>query len=402
MKKFLMTIAIMAVSACMTAACGNKSANTGEASGEAAVESADDNSPAMQLLNSVPFTEEGLKSMIKTPEKEPLTPEEFEALYLAYSKVGINEKGQNLESNFVSKVISEVSRGRKRPEQTDAIFTKLLKNSSPSVRGVVVQQYGGLFGMSAETASKLVKALSAEKNAFVLKEGIKTLANQLKYDDVKQFVLGQIDNDNKEVRKAIALSVGNIWNKGIDGVNDAAKKLLADGDDDVRGTMLGYVGQLEDESFIPDLVKVLDDPEQGKLHGDAMRSLYTMWYDYPKHKNTSKAAYEATVKYLKTTPRTRDIPAWETIGQLANRNERAYDAWKSQATYYNNAEFVKLMMDIAADPNANWLGRGPAVKVIAKIGTKADLEKLKGIVSANADDKDQKNVLNSIENALKK
>ena len=401
MKKIIFLLSMSAMFMTVTA-CGNKSnANAAEATAEN-TEVASDDSPAMKLLNSVPFTEEGLKSMIKTPEKEPLTPEEFEALYLAYSKVGINEKGQNLESNFVSKVISEVSRGRKRPEQTDAIFTKLLKNSSPSVRGVVVQQYGGLFGMSAETASKLVKALSAEKNAFVLKEGIKTLANQLKYDDVKQFVLGQIDNDNKEVRKAIALSVGNIWNKGIDGVNDAAKKLLADGDDDVRGTMLGYVGELEDESFIPDLVKVLDDPEQGKLHGDAMRSLYTMWYDYPKHKNTSKAAYEATVKYLKTTPRTRDIPAWETIGQLANRNERTYDAWKSQATYYNNAEFVKLMMDIAADPNANWLGRGPAVKVIAKIGTKADLEKLKGIVSANADDKDQKNVLNSIENALKK
>ncbi len=401
MKKIIFLLSMSAMFMTVTA-CGNKSnTNAAEATAEN-TEVASDDSPAMKLLNSVPFTEEGLKSMIKTPEKEPLTPEEFEALYLAYSKVGINEKGQNLESNFVSKVISEVSRGRKRPEQTDAIFTKLLKNSSPSVRGVVVQQYGGLFGMSAETASKLVKALSAEKNAFVLKEGIKTLANQLKYDDVKQFVLGQIDNDNKEVRKAIALSVGNIWNKGIDGVNDAAKKLLADGDDDVRGTMLGYVGELEDESFIPDLVKVLDDPEQGKLHGDAMRSLYTMWYDYPKHKNTSKAAYEATVKYLKTTPRTRDIPAWETIGQLANRNERTYDAWKSQATYYNNAEFVKLMMDIAADPNANWLGRGPAVKVIAKIGTKADLEKLKGIVSANADDKDQKNVLNSIENALKK
>ena len=401
MKKIIFLLSMSAMFMTVTA-CGNKSnTNAAEATAEN-TEVASDDSPAMQLLNSVPFTEEGLKSMIKTPEKEPLTPEEFEALYLAYSKVGINEKGQNLESNFVSKVISEVSRGRKRPEQTDAIFTKLLKNSSPSVRGVVVQQYGGLFGMSAETASKLVKALSAEKNAFVLKEGIKTLANQLKYDDVKQFVLGQIGNDNKEVRKAIALSVGNTWNKGIDGVNDAARKLLADGDDDVRRTILGYVGQLNDESFIPDLVKVLDDPEQGKLHGDAMKSLYTMWYDYPQHKNTSKAAYEATVKYLKTTPRTRDIPAWQTIGQLANRNERAYDAWKAKATYYNNAEFVKLMMDIAADHNANWLGRGPAVKVIAKIGTKADLEKLKGIVSANADDKNQKNVLNSVEDALKK
>lgn len=401
MKKIIFLLSMTAMFMTVTA-CGNKShASAAEATAEN-TEVASDDSPAMKLLNSVPFTEEGLKSMIKTPEKQALTPEEFEALYLAYSKVGINEKGQNLESNFVGKVISEVSRGRKRPEQTDAIFTKLLKNSSPSVRGVVVQEFGGLFGMSAETASKLVKALNGEQNVFVLKQGIRTLANQLKYDDVKQFVLGQIGNPDKEVRKAVGLSVANSWSKGIDGVNDAVRKLLEDGDDDVRKTVLGYVGQLADESFIPDLVKVLDDPKQGKLHGDAMRSLYTMWYDYPQHKNTSKAAYEATVKYLKTTPRSKDIPAWQTVGQLATRNEKAYEAWKSKATYYNNAEFLKLMMDIAADPNANWLGRSPAVKVIAKIGTKADLEKLKGIVSANEDDKDRKLVLSSIEDALKK
>ena len=107
MKKSLMIFAIMAVSVCMMAACGNKNAKN-EAAGEFAVEASDDNSPAMQLLNSVPFTEEGLKSMIKTPEKEPLTDEELEALFLAYSKVNINEKSQSLESNFVGKVKSEV------------------------------------------------------------------------------------------------------------------------------------------------------------------------------------------------------------------------------------------------------------------------------------------------------
>ena len=394
-----MTIAILAVSACMMAACGNKSANN--AGGEAAVEAVDDNSPAMKLLNSVPFTEEGLKSMITSPEKQPLSDEEFEALYLAYSKVGINEKTQSLESNFVGKVKSEVMRGRKTTDSQRAIIDKLLANPSAQVRGVAVQQFGGLFGMSAETATKLVKALENEKSAFVLKEGIRTLANELKRDDVKQFILGQITNDDKEVRKAVALSVGNSWSKGVDGVKDAALKLMGDANDDVRKTILGGVGQLNDESFVPELVKVLSDPSLGKFHGDAMKSLYTMWYDYPTHKNTSKAAYEATVNYLKTTPRTKDIPAWQTIGGLQNQNAKEIDAWKSKATYYKNADFVKLMMDIAADPNANWLGRGPAVKVIAKIGTKADLEKLKATISANADDKDQKNVLNVIEQSLK-
>ena len=400
MKKIFFMLSMTAVFMTMTA-CGNKSnANTAEGTAET-TEVANDDSPAMKLLNSVPFTEEGLKSMITTPEKQPLTDEEFEALLLAYSKVNINEKTQELESNFVGRVRNEVSRGRKRPDSQAAIVDKLLSYPSPQVRGVAVQQYGGLFGMTAETASKLVKALENEKTPFVLKEGIRTLANELKHDDVKNFVLGQIDNEDKFVRKSVAISVGNYWSRGIDGVKEAALKLMGDKDEEVRKTILSDVGQLADDSFVPELVKVLNDPAQSKLHGDVMKSLYTMWYDYPQHKNTSKAAYEATVKYLKTKPRTKDIPAWQSVGGIQNRNDKEYDAWKAKATYYNNAEYLKLMMDIAADPDANWLGRTPAIKVISKIGTKADLEKLKATISANSNDKDGKRVLDAIEKELK-
>ena len=400
MKKIFFMLSMTAVFMTMTA-CGNKSnANTAEGTAET-TEVANDDSPAMKLLNSVPFTEEGLKSMITTPEKQPLTDEEFEALLLAYSKVNINEKTQDLESNFVGRVRSEVSRGRKRTDSQAAIVDKLLSYPSPQVRGVAVQQYGGLFGMSAETASKLVKALENEKNPFVLKEGIRTLSNELKRDDVKNFVLGQLDNEDKFVRKSVAISVGNYWSRGIDGVKEAALKLMGDKDEEVRRTILSDVGQLADDSFVPELVKVLNDPAQGKLHGDVMKSLYTMWYDYPTHKNTSKAAYEATVKYLKTKPRTKDIPAWQAVGGMQNRNDKEFDAWKAKATYYNNAEYLKLMMDIAADPDANWLGRTPAIKVISKIGTKADLEKLKATISANSNDKDGKKVLDAIEKELK-
>lgn len=400
MKKIFFMLSMTAVFMTMTA-CGNKS-NTNAAEGTAeTTEVANDDSPAMKLLNSVPFTEEGLKSMITTPEKQPLTDEEFEALLLAYSKVNINEKTQELESNFVGRVRNEVSRGRKRTDSQAAIVDELLSYPSPQVRGIAVQQYGGLFGMTAETASKLVKALENEKTPFVLKEGIRTLANELKHDDVKNFVLGQIDNEDKFVRKSVAISVGNYWSRGFDGVKEAALKLMGDKDEEVRKTILSDVGQLADDSFVPELVKVLNDPAQSKLHGDVMKSLYTMWYDYPQHKNTSKAAYEATVNYLKTKPRTKDIPAWQSVGGIQNRNDKEYDAWKAKATYYNNAEYLKLMMDIAADPDANWLGRTPAIKVISKIGTKADLEKLKATISANSNDKDGKRVLDAIEKELK-
>ena len=399
MKKSLMTIAIMAASVCMMASCGNKSANaSGEAGAEAA---ADETSPAMELLNSVPFTEEGLLSMIKTPEGEALTDDEFEALFLAYSKVPVNEKNMELESNFIADARNKIMKNHKRPASAGDICLKLLKNASPQVRGVAVQQFGGLFGMSAETVGNLTNALDGEKDPFVLKHAIRTLANELKRPGASSFVLGQIDNENKFVRQAVAFSVGNSWSKGVDGVKEAALKLFGDSDIDVRKAILGNVGKLADDSFVPELVKVLDDPEQSKVHGDAMRSLYSMWYDYPFHKNTSKAAFEATVNYLKKTPRTKDIPAWTAVGSLETRNDKEYDAWKAQATYFNEAEWVKLMSEIAADPNANWLGRTPAVKVIAKYGSKADLEKLKAKVEANSGDSNQKFVLEAIEKALK-
>ena len=401
MKKLFLSIAILTTSVCMMASCGNKAANTGSESAEAAVEAADDNSPAMQLLNSVDFTEEGLKSMIKTPEKEPLTADEFEALYLAYSKVDLKD---NLElgQNFVGKVKNAVLSNHKRPANASEIFQKLLSNASPQVRGVAVQQFKTIFGVNDGDISKLVQILNNEKAPYVIKEGIKTLSNEMKKPEVAKFILSQISSDNKYIRKAVALSVGNYWSKGVDGMADAAKKLMADSDEDVQKTILSHVGELSDDSLVPELEKVLNDPAQAKLHGDAMRSLYTMWYGYPKHENTSKAAYTVALNYLKKTPRTNDIPAWTSIGALETQNAKEINGWKARATYYKDAEWVKVMMDIATDANANWIGRTSAVKVIAKIGSKSDLEKVKSAVAGNSSDKSQKQVLDAVNKAIDK
>ena len=355
----------------------------------------------MQLLNSVDFTEEGLKSMIKTPEKEPLTADEFEALYLAYSKVDLKD---NLElgQNFVGNVKNAVLSNHKRPANASEIFQKLLSNASPQVRGVAVQQFKTIFGVNDGDISKLVQILNNEKTPYVIKEGIKTLSNEMKKPEVAKFILSHISSDNKYIRKAVALSVGNYWSKGVDGMADAAKKLMADSDEDVQKTILSHVGELTDESLVPELEKVLNDPAQAKLHGDAMRSLYTMWYGYPKHENTSKAAYTVALNYLKKTPRTNDIPAWTSIGALETQNAKEINGWKARATYYKDAEWVKVMMDIATDANANWIGRSSAVKVIAKIGSKSDLEKVKSAVAGNSNDKSQKQVLDAINKAIDK
>jgi hypothetical protein len=403
MKKALFSFAI-AMAATALVACGGKSANNAEGEATTTEESAaatSDESPAMQLLNSVPFTPEGLQSMIKTEKDKPLTDLEYEALWLGYSKIDIDEKTLELKNTPEFKAIKEQFRDHKRPSNQDAIIEKLINSTSPQVKGMALLSYTSLFGVSSDNVTKVANVLKDEKNPFVLKKGIRTLMNELKKEEAAKFVLAQVKNENSQVRKEAAIAIGNPWSQGVPGVTEAAKELLYDKDDDVRGMMLHCVGKLYDDSFIPDLVKVLNDDSQPKMHGEAIRSLYTMWYDYPFHKHTSKAAYDATVNYLKKKPRTNNIPYWTSITETKTRAEKDYPAWKAKATYFKENEWVKLMTDIATDPNANWLGRGPAVEIIAKYGTKADVEKVKSIIQANNNDKYQSQMLSSIEKVLK-
>ena len=393
MKKVLLSFAIMAIAATMTA-CGNKQAQN--------TESTSDDSPAMRLLNSVPFTEEGLISMVTTPEKGTLTPEEYEAMYLAYSKVAIDEKTMELEKNFVAKARNTAFKNRKNPENFKDILKQLMSNASPQVRGqAITASTGKLFGAKDSEVSNDLSTLMNEKDPYVIKCGVEALSNELKHPEVAKFVLAQLENESPFVRRKVAIAVGNSWSKGVDGVKEAALKLMADKDDNTRKLILSGVGKLGDESFVPELVKVLDDPAQEKFHGDAIRGLSTMWLDYPFHKNTCKAAYDATMNYYKKTPRTNKVPSWAGIAAFSTVAEKEIGAWKAKATYFKPAEFAKVLTDVVNDPEVNWLATAPAAKAIKALCSKADLENLKKTVEANTSLKQQKQMLEAIEREMK-
>ena len=393
MKKVLLSFAIMAIAATMTA-CGNKQAQN--------TESTSDDSPAMRLLNSVPFTEEGLISMVTTPEKGTLTPEEYEAMYLAYSKVAIDEKTMELEKNFVAKARNTAFKNRKNPENFKDILKQLMSNASPQVRGqAITASTGKLFGAKDSEVSNDLSTLMNETDPYVIKCGVEALSNELKHPEVAKFVLAQLENESPFVRRKVAIAVGNSWSKGVDGVKEAALKLMADKDDNTRKLILSGVGKLGDESFVPELVKVLDDPAQEKFHGDAIRGLSTMWLDYPFHKNTCKAAYDATMNYYKKTPRTNKVPSWAGIAAFSTVAEKEIGAWKAKATYFKPAEFAKVLTDVVNDPEVNWLATAPAAKAIKALCSKADLENLKKTIEANTSLKQQKQMLEAIEREMK-
>jgi hypothetical protein len=371
------SILILAIAALLTS-CFQTKDKGGMENSEA------NNSPAMKLLNSVDFTKEGLVSMVKS--KDVLTDVEYEALILAYSKVGIDKDRLELDNNPVSSATSEVMKDHKAPANANEIKKKLLNNEYPQVRGYVVSSFKSIFGTSSSDCNELVKMLKEEKNDYVIKCGIKTLANEMKEPAVAEFIFSQVGNKHPAIRTQCAYAIGNSWTEGVKGAKEAVLKLMNDKDPDVQKAMYGSCGKLHDPTLVPEIVKALNDPAKVDLHSDCVKSLYAMWYDYPFHKQTNKEAYEATLAYFKKTPRTDKDPAWNSVGELATQAESNYAQWRSKATYFKPEEYVAVMSDIAKDINANWLARKAAIKVIKKIGKPSDLEAVKKAIESNSND----------------
>lgn len=357
---------------------------------------------AQKLLESVPFTQEGLVSMVKSSGE--LTETEYEALILAYSKCKINQETLKLEENPVHKTRSVVRDTHKNPsgEIVNAVQKRLLNHESPLVRGFIVEGVQSLFGVNKENVQAVLDMLKNEKDLYVINSGINALSNEMKDDGVAAFIFAQAKNENSAIRTSAAKAIGNSWSAGVSGATEAIIALINDKDQNVRGSACAGSGKLGDERVIAELVKVLDNPAEAEIHNKCISGLCTLWFDYPFHEKTSKAAYDATLNYLKKTPRTKDVPSWTTVGSFKTFNEDKLPEWEKKATYFNRSEIVAVMSSIAADADANWLGRKSAVEAIAQYGTKADLEKLQKTVETNTGDDNQSHVLNKIKEKLEK
>ena len=81
-----------------------------------------------------------------------------------------------------------------------------------------------------------------------------------------------------------------------------------------------------------------------------------------------------------------------------------YNEWKSKNDFYSESQWIEIMTDLATDNNAAQLVRTSAIKEVAKIGTKENLETIKKAVEANpvASDYDQKELIKTIDDLLNK
>lgn len=161
---------------------------------------------------------------------------------------------------------------------------------------------------------------------------------------------------------------------------------MSDKDEDVRSAAYKNAGGLEDERVIEPIVEMLNNDEDVDFHGDGIDSLVELWFDYPFHENTSEAAYNATMDYLRrSVPGNKEIPAWIAVTSFRTINKDKFDAWKAKAAYYNPAEIAEVMTAIAVNPDIDWLARTGAVEMVSVHCTKEQYDALGAAVNALTD-----------------
>lgn len=320
------------------------------------------NKGARELLDTVTFSVDGLVGMIKSDSA--YTEDEYRALILAQANEEIDSTTFNLKKLIVQRAKDKLR--LVAPKNSREIRLSFIKHENPVVRATFIVGAQDFMGVTEGDIQIILNMIQTEKHPYVIINALKTLSNDMSKPEVAKFVFAQAKSEIPAIRKAAALAICNGHSVGVEGTTAAALELFNDPDIEVKKAVMGNCGRLGDEAFVPELAKVLNDTLQYDLHGDCADSLYDMWYDFPFHKKTSEAAYNATVEYLSKTPRNEKQPDWIAVGGLKVFNKDKIGEWKNNAKYFNQQKFLAIMNDIINDPNSSYNAKHSAKLVVEK------------------------------------
>ena len=373
MKKLFMTLSlvvILVISAFILSGCEKKTENT-------SVKGA-------SIENYAELTaDQLLEKLVK--DVSNVTKDEYVALISTYSNVTIKDD-LTLENNITDEAIKKID--SKAKPSLDEYLPELLKSDSPQVRGYGISLITSLLGVSSDNLALAKELIKTETNPYVLCRAVKSLSNELKDTEVKDFVFKMAENENAHIRVQAAYAIGNSWSKEAQGAVDKIITLMKDSDVDVRKSAASGSGKLNDEKVIDALVEILNNNDDSDVHASAVEGLSHLWYDYPFFKNTSEKAYRATMDYYKKTPRNDKVPAWNSLSAFRTvSTQDTFTEWKTKSTYYNTDEIYNIMVELIKDGDCNWLGRTSAIDVIKNHCGDETFNSLKEIIDGLTDAK---------------
>ncbi len=388
MKKLLALILTIGMIFTLAACGGDKNGSGGQQAG------------GSEKIDYANMTEDDLiKKFIK--DEKNITLDEFINLASTYSYATINDKLE-LDENITDKAIKKLKDNKATLPAAKEFVEPLLKSDSPQVRGYAFSNIATFFGASDSHKAAAKEILKTEKEPYVIKRAVKALGNEGGRDaEIGKFLLNAAKNENAVVRRQAAVALGSSWNKTLDGAVDAEIKLMKDSDNEVRKAAYEYAGILGDDRVVAPISEMLKNDADADLHSSGVRGLVWLWYDYPSHKNTSEAAYRATIDYLKTTPGSNKVPAWAAVTSFTNKSNQNYASWRERATYFNTDELYEVMLGIVKNENLSHLARGYACKPVAAHCSKEQFEAFGEVVNALTD-KNAKFIQGEYQNQAKK
>ena len=388
MKKLLALILTIGMIFTLAACGGDKNGSGGQQAG------------GSEKIDYANMTEDDLiKKFIK--DEKNITLDEFIDLVSTYSYTTINDKLE-LDENITDKAIKKLKDNKATLPAAKEFVEPLLKSDSPQVRGYAFSNIATFFGASDSHKAAAKKILKTEKEPYVIKRAVKALGNEGGRDaEIGKFLLDAAKNENAVVRRQAAVALGSTWNKTLDGAVDAEIKLMKDSDNEVRKAAYEYAGILGDDRVVAPISEMLKNDADADLHSSGVRGLVWLWYDYPSHKNTSEAAYRATIDYLKTTPGSNKVPAWAAVTSFTNKSNQNYASWRERATYFNTDELYEVMLGLVKNENLSHLARGYACKPVAAHCSKEQFEAFGEVVNALTD-KNAKFIQGEYQNQAKK
>jgi hypothetical protein len=380
-EKMMLTRIGLLLFAILLASCGGKAEPATDAAEGAEKAPKKEVSPAQALIDGAEFTKEGLYKIFKDPKA--ISETEYEALLLGIDKCDVTEETHILKEACPALVVLRKVHLIKEEDfvlaqgvNRTAIGERLFPTAGGKLKSYLIMNRGSLFGQSADSVKELLNIVKDDKDPVVIGATIRLLSNEMKKPEAAGYIFGHAKHEDAILRREAARAIGNSWSKGVEGAVEAIIELMKDADQKVRGAACAGAGKLADDQVIETITAILDNPEEHKIHSNCVDGLEYMWFQFPFHENLSEAAYNAQVAYFKKTPRSENIPAWNSVGGLRSTSDRTIEAWKKNATYFKPAEYLAVMTEIALDNDANWLGRTSAVDVIAKWGTVKQLEAL--------------------------
>ena len=383
-KLFVCALAsLLALSACGKKADENKA---DEAKTEAKAEA-----PKMDCSG---VNVDAIKALAKFEDKNGkkyFTADSYVEILSKYPCCQIDAEKLELNKNecVVSEALKQIGKenSARTPDAKD-IVGKLIKSDYPIVRAEGYKFINSIFDDNSPNAEIGKEAIQNEKDPYALK----ILAQELTFSGDKAPFVGEAmirmtKHENALVRKEAVASLCHSSYAEVNGALDAIIALMSDSNEDVAGTACRGAGDHGNEKVIEPITKILNDNSKANIHGECVNGLSRLWLDSPFYEHRSEAAYKATMDYFKKTPRTSEIPNWLALGVINSITiNDSFAKWKQEATFFNQDEFTSVMSDLIKDENfGSSVAKGAAMKAIATMGGKAELEKIGKMIEGLSD-----------------